>query len=385
MLTRRLSLAVFATLSAAVVLAVPFDSVRAQQAPASVAEIDVDGRPSRIVANDKLALTVRSLGGIFAQIFMKDDADQLNPLQGLGHFVCVDGFGPVSPEERAAGLPGHGEAHRVPWDLVTSEKTGNTLTVGFSAALPIVQETFRRTIRIVDGESVIYVDSELENLLGFDRPINWGEHATMGGPFLEQGKTVTEMSAKRAITRSYESEAVNPPQNHRLADFKEFMWPMAPAAAGDPVDVRISPLVTPVMDQTASLMDPARRLVFVASFHPDRHVVFGYVFRREEYPWLQIWDSYPGEGRTSSRGMEFATEPFDLPRRDVIQAHAMFDTPTYRWLAARSKIRSSFVMFYTRTPEGFGRIDDITLQDGNLTIEDRAAGKKVVLAASRGL
>jgi hypothetical protein len=128
-----------------------------------------------------------------------------------------------------------------------------------------------------------------------------------------------------------------------------------------------------------------RRLVFVASFHPDRHVVFGYVFRREEYPWLQIWDSYPGEGRTSSRGMEFATEPFDLPRRDVIQAHAMFDTPTYRWLAARSKIRSSFVMFYTRTPEGFGRIDDITLQDGNLTIEDRAAGKKIVLAASRGL
>ena len=59
---------------------------------------------------------MRSLGGTFAQIFIKDDPDQVNPLQGLGHFVCVDGFGPVSSEERAAGLPGHGEAHRVPWD-----------------------------------------------------------------------------------------------------------------------------------------------------------------------------------------------------------------------------------------------------------------------------
>ena len=31
---------------------------------------------------------------------------------GAGHFVCVDGFGPVSAEEEAAGLPGHGEATR---------------------------------------------------------------------------------------------------------------------------------------------------------------------------------------------------------------------------------------------------------------------------------
>ena len=348
-------------------------------------EVLIDGRPSRILANDKLALTIRNLGGVFAQIFIKDDPAQLNPLQGLGHFVCVDGFGPVSPEERAAGLPGHGEAHRVPWDLILSEKKDDTLSVGFSAALPIVQETFRRTIRIVDGESVIYVDSELENLLGFDRPINWGEHATIGGPFLEQSKTVTEMSARRATTRSYESEAVNPPQRHRLADFKEFVWPMAPTATGELVDVRTAPLMTPVMDQTASLMDPERRLVFVTSFHPDKQVVFGYVFRRAEYPWLQIWDSYPGEGRNSSRGMEFATEPFDLPRRDVIQAHAMFDTPTYRWLPARSKIGSSFVMFYTRTPDGFQKVDDVNLEGGMLTIEDRTSGKKIVLAASRGL
>ena len=43
-------------------------------------EVAVDGRPSRILANDKLGLTVRSLGGVFAQVFIKDDPDQLNPL-----------------------------------------------------------------------------------------------------------------------------------------------------------------------------------------------------------------------------------------------------------------------------------------------------------------
>ena len=204
------------------------------------------------------------------QLLMRDDPEKLNPLQGLGHFVCVDGFGPVSKEERAAGLPGHGEAHRVPWEMLSADKKDGTLTVAFTATLPIVQETFRRTIRMVDGESVVYIDSELESLLGFDRPINWGEHATIGGPFLEQGKTVTEMSARRSMTRSYESEAVDPPDHHNLADYKEFTWPMAPTAAGPPVDMRIAPTITPVMDQTTSLMDPSRRLVFVSAFHPGK-------------------------------------------------------------------------------------------------------------------
>lgn len=345
----------------------------------------VDGRPVRIVANDKITLAVRSVGGAMVQLFMNDDPDKLNPLEGLGHFVCVDGFGPVSSEERAAGLPGHGEAHRVPWEMTASEKNDGTLTVTFSAALPIVQETFRRTLRLVDGENVIYVESELESLLGFDRPVNWGEHFTIGGSFLEQGKTVTDMSATRSMTRSYASEAVDPPDNHNLADFKEFVWPMAPTVSGKPIDMRAAPVISPVMDQTTSLMDPARRLVFVTALHPEKKRLIGYVFRREEYPWLQIWDSYPGSSRRSYRGMEFATQPYDLTRREVIQTNMMFDTPTYRWLPAKSKIASSFLLFYTRTEEGFTKVDDVVLEGGSITIEDRTARKKIVLKASRGL
>ena len=345
----------------------------------------LDGRPVRVIANDKIALTIRSVGGAMVQLFLKDDPDKLNPLEGLGHFVCVDGFGPVSSEERAAGLPGHGEAHRVPWDMTSTDKKNGVLTVAFSASLPLVQETFRRTISIVDGENVIYVDSELESLLGFDRPVNWGEHFTIGGSFLEQGRTLTDMSATRSMTRSYASEAVDPPDNHNLADSKEFDWPMAPTVSGKPIDMRVAPTISPVMDQTTSLMDPARRLVFVTALHPDKKALIGYIFRRDEYPWLQIWDSYPGSSRRSYRGMEFATQPYDLPRRDVIQTNTMFGTPTYRWLPAKSKIASSFLMFYTRTEEGFTRVDDVVLEGGKITIEDRTARKRIVLVASRGL
>jgi len=297
----------------------------------------------------------------------------------MGHFVCVDGFGPVSPEERAAGMPGHGEAHMQPWEVVSSGKQGNTLAATFSAKLPLVQEVFKRTFRMVNGENVIYVESELENLLGFDRPICWAEHATIGSPFLEPGKTVVDMSAQRGKTRPH------PPKPgflaRRLASDKEFTWPIAPTVDGRTVDLRAAPLNPSSIDHTTCLMDPSRKLVWVTALHPDKRLLVGYVLKREEYPWLQIWENYPPSLKMA-RGLEFSTQPFDVPRREVIQTNSMFDTPTYRWLPAKSKIGSRFLLFYVRTPEGFGKVDDVTLEGGRLIIEDRAAGKRITLPAT---
>jgi hypothetical protein len=67
-------------------------------------------------------MTVMVQGSSISSLFMTDDAQKLSPFwnparlareQGrtvqatgsLGHFVCVDGFGPASAEERAAGCP----------------------------------------------------------------------------------------------------------------------------------------------------------------------------------------------------------------------------------------------------------------------------------------
>ncbi len=344
----------------------------------------VDGKRVLMISNDRLTLGVRIEGGAMVRLVLNDDRAGVNALHAeLGHFVCVDGFGPVSPEERSAGLPGHGEAHRVTWERVSSTRVnGSTTTVSFSATLPLVQEILHRTVRLVDGENVVYIESELESLLAFDRPINWGEHATIGSPFLEPGKTVVEMSASRAMTRAHETQSETPP--HRLASFKPFAWPMAPGLNGELIDVRPTPTQRPIGDHTTSLMDPARRLAFVTAFNASQHLLLGYVFRREEYPWTQLWEFYP-DGDRIARGLEFATQPFDLPRREVIQTNSMFETATYRWLAAKSRIGSAFLIFYTRTPDEFRKVDDVMLDNGRLTVEDRTSGIKIVLAASRQL
>ena len=83
--------------------------------------------------------------------------------------------------------------------------------------------------------------------------------------------------------------------------------------------------------------------------------------------------------------LEFASQPFDVPRCEVIQTNTMFDTTTYRWLPAKSSIGSAFLMFYARTPTGFRHVDDVVLEGGRLTVLDRASAIRIELAASHAL
>ena len=338
-------------------------------------------------------------GSTLASVVLSDDPDKLSPLWnpmrmarelgqtpkfdgGAGHFVCVDGFGAMSDEERAAGLPFHGEAHAQTY-AVTSGREGATSAVTLTAKLPIVQEIFTRTFRAVDGENVVSVETELESLLGFDRPVNWAEHATIGSPFLEPGVTVLDLSGSRSQTRPYEP-VNNGPVQRRLQSGKDFTWPLAPGLDGKQIDLRQTPENPHYLDHATTLLDPTRELEWVTALNPKKRLIFGYVFRRTEYPWLQYWGNYPPTGKMA-RGLEFSTQPYDVSRREVVSAGTMFDTPMFRWLPAKSKIRTKFLLFYARVPEGFGKTDDVRIENHQIIIEDRSAHKQITLATTQGL
>lgn len=368
-----------------------FASLASAQPPSPVRDESVYSVPSYVVSNDKLELAVAARGGAMLRLLLQGDPEKLSPFGNpeklisnprvLGHFVCVDGFGPVSPEESKAGLSSHGEAHVSPWEIASSGKQGAATTVKFTVKLPLLQEILTRTITLVDGESVVYVDSELESLVAFDRPVNWAEHATIASPFLEPEKNLVDLSSTRSKTRSYAATGADAARR-RLASFQDFTWPMAPAKGGGPaIDVRGVPASPNSMDHIATLLDPSRKLAFVTALNPARQYLLGYIFRSQEFPWIQQWMSYAANGWLQ-RGLEFATQPFDVPRREAIATGALFDTPVFRWLPAKSKITTRFAMFYTKTPPGMWKIDDVHPEGGKIIVEDRAAGRQVVLAAS---
>jgi hypothetical protein len=366
----------------------------------SIRRVAFEGSPALVLSNDKLEITVTLLGGSFARLLLRDDASSINPFWepvrmsrelggngefrgSTGHFVCVDGFGPVSAEERAAGLPGHGEAHTRNFELRESGKEGTTTAATIDALLPIVQERFTRTVSMVDGENVIYVDSRLSNMMGFDRPVNWAEHATVGSPFLESNDTVVDVSGVRSMTRPYDQLKAGG-SDRRLMPGREFHWPSAPALDGSKIDLRQTPPDPHYLDHATTLVDPGRKYGWTTALNVKEGLIIGYVFRRAEFPWVQYWGNYPPTHKMS-RGLEFSSQPFDVPRREAIGSAPLFGAPTYRWLPAKSSIEARFLIFYAKAPEGMRGVDDIRVENGALIIEDRSSGKTLTLAASLGI
>lgn len=362
-----------------------------------VTKSDFHGQPALAVSNDKIELRVLPLGGAMVSLVLNDDPNENSPLwdsyqadidagkpirQGgsVGHFVCVDGFGAPSPEERAAGLTGHGEAHTLPWVTQESGKNWDAMRLKMAVQLPRVREVFTRTFKLVEGENIVYVHSTLESLLAFDRPVCWTEHATIGTPFLERGTTVVDLSQNRALARPYDSSRLRGMQR-RLESDKEFDWPMAPGLSGENIDLRAAPPEGESIDLTGHLMT-GRKYAYVTALHPDKHLLFGYVFKPAESPWLQNWEFYPAEGQMA-RGLEFGTQAFGLPRRAVVTANRLFGELLYRWLPARSTIESNFLMFWTRVPEGFTAVSEIEWTNGQLHIQDENSGNSIKLKATR--
>ncbi len=330
-----------------------------------------------VLANDRLELTILSTGGTLGKLLLRD-GEPLSPLAAMGHFLALDGFGAPSEPERAAGMPFHGEASKLAMKVISTQSSGAVRSLVLQSTLPLAQETLTRNIEMVEGENVVYVTSDLESGVGVDRPIAWAEHATLGPPFLEKGKTVVDMPALSCRVRPFKPGAIP----GRLAYERDFQWPLAPTKANGTADLRLVPEEN-YLDLASCQMDPRRTLAFVTALHLDRHLLFGYVFRRQDYPWLMSWMNYTGDNR-AARGMEFSTQPFDISHQETVAMSPLFGTPTFRWLPAKAKLQTRWLMFYTRVPEGFTRIDDVVVEAGKITIVDRS-GRRLVLTASRGL
>ena len=325
------------------------------------------GRRAARIENDALRVTVLQEGGHIAEIL--DKATGVNPLWTpswpsiepstydyakhpeygggvdasllagiMGHNLCLDIFGGPSDAEAAAGLPVHGEASQVRYEL---EQSGRTLVQ--RARLPLTNLRVERTIRLTDR--AVRVKESVENPSGVDRPVGWTEHVTLGPPFLEKGVTEFRVSASR-------SKVFEPAFGSAdyLEPGAEFEWPAAPRMGGGTADLRRSSASAASSAYTAHLMDPRQDTAFFVAFSPEFRLAFGYVWRRADFPWMGIWEENasrtvpPWNGSTLTRGMEFGASPFPESRREMIERGRLFDVPTFRWIPAASRVTVEYVI-----------------------------------------
>ena len=324
--------------------------------------------------NDRLRLTLLPGGGHVAAVESKETG--VNPLWGppwetidpsdydpashpqfgagvdgrllagiAGHNLCFDIFGVPSDEEAAAGLGVHGEASSVDWEV---EAGSGWLEA--RADLPLAGMQLERRLELAPGSARVEIAEVATNLTGVDRPVGWTQHATLGPPFLEKGRTLFEMSA----TRSKVMEGEFAPGADRFVAGAEFDWPLAPLAAGGLDDMRRTVRAEKSGAFTAHLMDPDLDDAFFAAYQPRTETLFGYVWKRADFPWLGIWEENfsrshaPWNGRTLTRGMEFGASPFPETRREALGRGRLFGERTIGWIPARSSVRVEYSLFLCR-------------------------------------
>ncbi len=332
------------------------------------------GRRAFSISNGELRVTVLQEGGHIAEI--ADKQTGVNPLWTppwpsiepstyyrakhpeygadseskllsgiMGHNLCLDLFGGPSDEEAAAGITVHGEGSVAPYQISAGE---SELTA--RAELPAAQLRFERRIRLTPGSRTIQIAETVENVSACDRPIAWTQHVTLGPPFLERG--VTQFRAPGTRSKVFESA---------FADGKDYMkagavfdWPNVPRINGGTSDLRVYNSAPASAGFTTHLMDPHREDAFFLAFSPKSKMLFGYLWKRSDFPWLGIWEENhsrtqpPWNGKTMTRGMEFGASPMPETRRKMIERGSLFGVPGYRWAPAKSKINVAYSAFLTK-------------------------------------
>ncbi|MSV30568.1 MAG: DUF4432 family protein [Bryobacterales bacterium] len=260
----------------------------------------------------------------------------------MGHNLCLDIFGGPSDEEAAAGLTVHGEASVAPYTISSSE---SELTA--RADLPIAQLKLERRIKLARGSRKVEITETVENMSGSDRPIAWTEHVTLGPPFLEKG--VTQFRAPGTRSKVFEAEFTGAAGYMKTG--AEFDWPNVPRPGGGTMDLRVYTTAASSGGYTTHLMDPHRERAFFLAFSPTSKTLFGYIWKRTDFPWLGIWEenrgrtNAPWNGRTLTRGLEFGASPMPETRRKMIERGGIFGVPGFRWIPAKSKVRVDYFAF----------------------------------------
>jgi hypothetical protein len=286
-----------------------------------------------------------------------------------GHALCLDYFGEPSAEEVTAGLSLHGEAPVLPWN-VTMSTQAQRHHCRWKVRLPVAQLTFERQVRLRDGENVLYVQETVSNERDLEHAFDWVQHVTFGPPFLNESQSTLLASAARGITwpLGYEGGSL-------LAGDREFVWPFAPCEDVERTADLRQPFSTKGRGFVAGIqLDPGREIEHVLAVNWKLRLGVGYCFRRQDFPWMTVWEENfarqgtPWNGSTQARGMEFGTTPLPLGREATFRRGRIFDTPSWCVIPAGGRRRARYLIFLFVIPSGIHSIQNVALKGDDLVL-----------------
>ena len=356
---------------------------------ATVSETTLHGRSALTLSNGRMSMSVLPGGGFIGAVHLTtgDPRADINPMrvpdyqtidphtfdpeneahaatygtdvQGrlmsgyMGHYTCFPQFGNSPDEFKAAGYGQHGEAIDVLWEQQPTSASSGQLCM--TAYLPLNSYNFHRTITMRPCETVAYVTETVENLMSFERPLQWNQHVTFGPPFAEVGKMWADASV------------VDAPADFRAFSGSTSRWQMQNRKPRN----------------------------WVTAFNENYRLLFGQLFDAELNPWLLDWQTdaassdqsnmpMPLQGATA-RGFCWG-DSVESGIKNAVTTAERNGVPTYSWIGARQRRSQNYAIFLAELPEEWRGTADVCVCGGSIVITEVAAetaidGRTITLRA----
>ena len=339
-------------------------------------EVMVDGRPS-IVFEGEVAKAVVDIGG-GAIVDFHLEKRPLNPLswgqegestedRWMGHFVCLDRWGAPGDGEAANGMPFHGEASRVGWQIQRGpEKRGDAIEADMSALLPMAGLKIERHMAMSSKTAYMTVTERVTNRNKLGRVYNMVQHPSIAAPFLSTA-TLVDCNGRKGFMDS--SPMPNPEE-------PAVFWPQA-LKNGLPLNMRRFPDPNhPDMSADAGTIHDVVSYVieeeygWITACNPKEQLLIGYVWRRSDYPWVIEW-RHLENGVPAAIGLEFGTTGLHQPPAVLVSKHQIFGRRLFDYLDTGESAERSYGVFLSEIPGTYRGVARIVVEDGTLTVKER--------------
>jgi hypothetical protein len=312
------------------------------------------------IQNNKVLLKVNLLGGAYFDFHLKDLP--INPINWknkdsseppfMGHFLCFDRWGPSSGGEKINGFQLHGEVNAEVWEFLgTSMKKDGSTKYKMMCSLPMGGLELKRNIELSENEPVIFVTEEIFNKNKYGRMFNIVQHVTLAPPFLDKeiifdNNSIKGFENKEDGSLNQEEPVIKWPEafhNGRKVNLRQFNddWP----------------------ELSTFIFNKNEKYAWATASNPDKGIMLGYIWKIEDYPWINFWRSMD-KGIPLAFGMEFGTTGLHEPFPVVAKKGKIFDCNIYDFIDANETIKKSFIAFLAKIPSDYKGVENIEI--GNL-------------------
>ena len=312
-------------------------------------------KPPVFLYNNKISLKINTAGGAMVGFEFKDQ--KVNPLSWVlpsnwspknnqkgaifqGHFLCLGRWGAPSDGEIAKGVPHNGEQTVYNWDI--NSQTSNTLVMSYKAQLDLL--SVKRTVSMPENNSIVYVTEDVKNYGTQGRLNNIVQHVTLGAPFL---------STKTLINSNF-GKGFNQTDTINQLEKRYFEFPIS-YRNEDTIDYRSC--AEPSNYCASFIAKNGDKYGWVTAFNPEINLIIGYVWKVEEYPWLNIWHHIEN-GVPRSEGIEFGTCGLGKPYKTLVENNtSFFGHQSFEYIDAGETKTKNYIMFLQKSAKNIKNIN----------------------------